>query len=306
MRAWLRLLRVPNLATAVADALAGYLIVAGPADVEMPPAACWFAIAAVVCAYAGGVVLNDVCDVALDRRERPERPLPSGAISVRAAATVATALLAAGVAAASAAAVAVRSPWPALVGATLTAAIWIYDRRATRAAFGPVVMGGCRALAWLLGMTAAGGPTAPHQWTIPAGMAVYVAGITLVARDEAGRSRAAPVLGGAAVMAGGLALAAGFVWLPMRLDAAVAGRPVPVDTWLVLWGIIAASIVLRAAAAGLAPTPARVQAAVGNAIMSIITLDAILVLAACGERWAVVVLLLLGLFVLGRQIVPPT
>jgi hypothetical protein len=49
-----------------------------------------------------------------------------------------------------------------------------------------------------------------------------------------------------------------------------------------------------------------VRAAVGNAIMSIITLDAILVLAACGEQWAVVVLLLLGVFVLGRQFVPPT
>jgi hypothetical protein len=49
-----------------------------------------------------------------------------------------------------------------------------------------------------------------------------------------------------------------------------------------------------------------VRAAVGNAIMSIITLDAVLVLAACGERWAVVVLALLGWFLLGRRLVPPT
>jgi len=40
--------------------------------------------------------------------------------------------------------------------------------------------------------------------------------------------------------------------------------------------------------------------------MSIITLDAILVLAACGEPWALVVLLLLGVFLAGRRIVPPT
>ncbi|MFM9059255.1 MAG: UbiA family prenyltransferase [Planctomycetaceae bacterium] len=306
MRAWLRLLRVPNLATAAADVLAGFLVVAGLRAVEMPPAACWFALVAGLCFYAGGVVLNDVCDVDLDRRERPERPLPAATISVRAAANLAKALLAVGAAAACGAAFAARSPWPALVGAGLTAAIWLYDRHAKGTPLGPVVMGTCRGLAWLLGMTAAGGPTATHQWAIPAGMATYVAGITILARDEAGRSRTGTLLAGAAVMAAGLALAAGFVWLPMRLDATVAGRPLAVNTWLALWSVIAGSIVLRGVVAILDPAPARVRAAVGNAIMSIITLDAILVLAACGEQWAVVVLLLLGGFVLGRQLVPPT
>ena len=40
--------------------------------------------------------------------------------------------------------------------------------------------------------------------------------------------------------------------------------------------------------------------------MSIITLDAVLVLAACGEQWAVVVLALLAPFLLGRRLVSPT
>jgi len=305
MRAWLRLLRVPNLATAAADALAGYLVVATPPALGWPPSACGFAVAAVVFLYAAGVVLNDVCDVELDARERPERPLPSGAVSTRAAANLARILFGLGAAAACGAAFAARSPWPALVGAGLTAAIWLYDRHAKGTAAGPLVMGSCRGLAWLLGMAAAGGPTAA-QWSIPAGMAAYVAGITLVARDEAGRSRVGTLLAGAGVMAAGLAIAAAFVWAPMRIAATVAGRPLPVNTWLALWGVIAASIVLRVIVAALDPSPGRVRAAVGNAIMSIITLDAILVLAACGEQWAVVVLLLLGLFVLGRQFVPPT
>jgi len=147
---------------------------------------------------------------------------------------------------------------------------------------------------------------AAHQWAIPAGMAIYVAGITLFARDEAGRSRSATLAAGAALMAGGLAIAAAYVWLPLRLDGTVGGRPLPATTWLALWGIISASIVLRAVVAILDPAPARVRLAVGNAIMSLITLDAILVLASCGELWAVVVLLLIGVFVLGRQLVPPT
>ncbi|NBX29762.1 4-hydroxybenzoate polyprenyltransferase, partial [bacterium] len=59
MRAWLRLLRLPNHATAMADVLAGYLIVAGLRTLEWPPAACWLAIIASLGFYAAGMVLND-------------------------------------------------------------------------------------------------------------------------------------------------------------------------------------------------------------------------------------------------------
>ena len=43
---WLRLVRLPNHATAVADTLAGYLIVSQASTLDWPPAACWLAIAA--------------------------------------------------------------------------------------------------------------------------------------------------------------------------------------------------------------------------------------------------------------------
>jgi len=250
-------------------------------------------------------VLNDVYDVAIDRAERPERPLPSGVISVRRAAVVGTMLIAIGAVAACGAAVVANAPWPAFVGAALTAAIWLYDRHAKATPLGPVVMGTCRGLNWLLGMTAAGGPTAPHQWAIPLGMAVYVAGITLFARDEAVRSRRGTLVTGAVTMAAGLAVAAGFVWLPLH-DGISRVATLPAPTWLLLWGILSTSIVLRAAQAVANPSIPRVRAAVGNAIMAIITLDAVLVLAACGERWAVVVISLLAWFLVGRRLVPPT
>jgi 4-hydroxybenzoate polyprenyltransferase len=164
-------------------------------------------------------------------------------------------------------------------------------------------MGACRGLNWLLGMTAAGGPAGLGEWLIPLGMAVYVAGITLYARDEAGRSPRAGLVAGMAVMAAGLALAAGHVWLGGQ--AATAGGLRSHD-WLLLWGLLSASILVRAAGGVLTPVPGRVQPAVGNAIMAIITLDAALVLATCGVRWALVVLALLPLFLAGRRIVPPT
>jgi 4-hydroxybenzoate polyprenyltransferase len=82
MLPWLRLMRLPNLATAAADSMAGYLVVSGLQAVQWPPAACLLAVLASLGFYAAGMVLNDVYDVAIDRAERPERPLPSGAIPV--------------------------------------------------------------------------------------------------------------------------------------------------------------------------------------------------------------------------------
>jgi 4-hydroxybenzoate polyprenyltransferase len=307
MRDWLRLVRLPNLATAVADVLAGFLVCAQmPTALAWPPLAGWLAILASVAFYAAGMILNDVYDLEVDRVERPERPLPRGAIAPRAAALAGAALLTLGAAAACGAAVVARAPGPALVGAGLTAAVWGYDRHAKRTPLGPAVMGACRGLNWLLGMTAAGGPHAAHEWLIPAGMAIYVAGITLYARDEAGRPRAATLVGGMLVMLVGLVVAAGFVWTRTLPGPLAEGCRIGARDWLLLWGIIGASALVRAVGGVVVPEPARVRQAVGNAIMSIITLDAVLVLAARGEAWALVVLALLGWFWFGRQLVPPT
>jgi hypothetical protein len=54
------------------------------------------------------------------------------------------------------------------------------------------------------------------------------------------------------------------------------------------------------------PSPGRVQATVGNAIMAIITIDAIIVMGRCGETWGIALLLLLAPFAIGRRLVPPT
>jgi 4-hydroxybenzoate polyprenyltransferase len=253
------------------------------------------------------MILNDVYDLPLDRAERPERPLPRGTIAPRAAAAAGAALLTLGAAAACGTAVVAGTPWPALVGAALTAAVWLYDRHAKRTAAGPVVMGACRGLNWLLGMTAAGVSLPPHLWLLPVGMGVYVMGITVYARDEAGDSRTATLAAGAVIMLAGLATAGLEPWLAARAGdggAWLVGSRL--SSWLVLWGMLATAILLRAILGIAEPTSGRVQQAVGNAIMSIITLDAVLVLATCGEPWAILVLMLLAPFLVGRRLVSPT
>lgn len=315
---WIRLLRLPNHATVVADVAAGYLVAAGlRGDLAWPGPEAWWAVGAGVALYAAGMVLNDAYDLDVDRMERPERPLPRGVIARSTAFAVGGVLLVVGAAAACGAAFASASPWPAFVGVGLVLAIWSYDSGLKATAWGPVAMGICRALAWLLGLTAGGGPHGP-QWLLPLGMGTYVAGITIFARDEALAVRASESESaargpdrltlrlGAAVMAAGLVLSAVPVWRLFGGDMPLPGTALPVSNWLLLWGIISASILVRSLPALVSPAPASIQAAVGNAILSIITLDAILVLAECGERWAFVILSLLVVPVVGRRLVPPT
>src|SRR6187402_2854277 len=92
-RAYLTLLRPANVVTALADVLAGAAVAGAPWSPSMP----WL-LGSTACLYAGGVVMNDVADRAIDAVERPERPIPSGAVSAGAAGRLGLALLVAGVA----------------------------------------------------------------------------------------------------------------------------------------------------------------------------------------------------------------
>ena len=75
IKPYLQLVRLPNLFTAAADPLAGWLLVGG----DLGEARGWGPlVASGVALYAGGMVLNDVFDYEVDRLERPGRPLPSG------------------------------------------------------------------------------------------------------------------------------------------------------------------------------------------------------------------------------------
>jgi 4-hydroxybenzoate polyprenyltransferase len=92
MRSWGRLLRLSLAPTAMADVAAGIVLAAGrwPAGAEP-----WLLLLASASVYHGALVLNDWADLERDRVERPDRPLPSGAVSPGRALALAGLLLAA-------------------------------------------------------------------------------------------------------------------------------------------------------------------------------------------------------------------
>ncbi len=87
-RSYLELMRLPNVFTAVADVAMGFLFVQS-SDWRWDPWHDSWTLALLIAAssllYIAGVVLNDVFDLEIDRKERPERPLPSGRVPLWAA-----------------------------------------------------------------------------------------------------------------------------------------------------------------------------------------------------------------------------
>lgn len=263
-QSWIMLLRPANVLTAIADVAAGWAI---------SGAAHWSTLillaAASACLYAGGIALNDVCDAERDIQERPERPIPSGAITRRAATIVSTALLALGVAfAAWAGAHAAPREWlpaPALIAFSLATAIILYDTGLSRTMIGPIIMGACRGLNLTLGITAASAATA-FWWPVALLHMTYIAGVTSMAKREADAS---PGRAGAtiALLATAATVAAWMLAARIESEAALL-RMTP---FLLLFAAITMPTTWKARRT---PTPELIQRAVKNSVLGLLALDA--------------------------------
>jgi 4-hydroxybenzoate polyprenyltransferase len=265
IRDWLQLVRLPNVFTALADPIAGGLAV-GATWRDVPK------LLAVTLASAGlysfGMVLNDWYDYRKDLKERPGRPLPSGRIRRWEALAAAFVLMLAGAGLSWLA-----GPKANGVAVMLIATIVMYDVLLKEVPIAPAIMGLCRAINLLMGMTAVThatsvSPPGLQLWACLA-MGVYVCGITIFARREVQVAQGRwPVVGAVVSWIGAIALAmmpvifsrgglsgAGYLWAAMLLG--LVGHRMALALWK--------------------PEPAQVQAAVRMAILGIILFDAALV-----------------------------
>jgi 4-hydroxybenzoate polyprenyltransferase len=310
IRAWAQLVRVPNTLTACADVLAGYSIAAGP----------WFAIdgiavslllmcSASVCLYWAGMVLNDVHDIEADRIQRRKGPLVDGRIDVQTAAIAGWMLLLTGVLLAGVSSYLLPDPgntstrnqskWLVVgIGSLLAMVIAAYDSRLKATLFGPLLMGMCRGLNLLLGISLGWCLVGPRDsdWIVIAvavfGHVGFVMGITLAARRESlidqSSTRLAiawmiSVLGIVAISVCPL-WARGPLWArdrPLRLD--------PRSLYPILIGLLMVPWLRRAVLSVRDPGVGTLIPAIKQAILSIIFLDAAIALQFAGSTPGMIV-----------------
>jgi 4-hydroxybenzoate polyprenyltransferase len=301
---WLQLLRLANVLTAVADVAMGYLVTHG----DLQPGG-HFALLVLASSllYLSGMVLNDVFDANVDARDQPQRPIPSGRVSLRAATAVGWAMLASGVLVAWFVSF-IDGDWrPGVVATLLAVCVVLYDAVLKRTPLAPVAMGACRTLNVLLGMSLA--PLAAEvanpyakwgtsaAWLIAVGIGVYIVGVTIFARTEARASSRTRLIGGLAVLLLGMALLAATPALS-RHDAPLV---VSQYGWYLLWALLALVTGRRCGLAIVEPSPRRVQAAVRHCVQSIIVLDAAVCVGYAGPIWGLAVLSLIFPTVLFAQ-----
>ncbi|MBI3837614.1 MAG: UbiA family prenyltransferase [Planctomycetia bacterium] len=297
MRAYLELLRLPNVFTAMADILLGFLFT----HEQLQP---WPQFALLLGAssslYLAGMVLNDFFDQAQDARERPARPIPSGRVSAKTARRLGFGMLALGAALGWAAGMSAGEIRPALVAMLLATAVLIYDGVLKKTPLAPLVMGACRMLNVLLGMSVAAQSWQAVNWLVAGGIGLYIVGVTVFARTEARESDRPQLILGMAILLGGIALLA---WLPHW----ATGEEWPAiripQRWNLFWSLIGLLAGWRCLRAIVDPRPALVQAAVKNCIFSLVVLDAGACLAVQDTYWGLVILsLLVPTTMLGRWV----
>jgi len=179
VRTLLVLGRISNLPTVWSNCLAGWLIAGGGHGGALIQLCLGTSLL-----YVGGMYLNDACDVAFDRQYRLERPIPAGAISARAVWILSLVWLALGTGVLLLMNV---SLLPVTAG--LVACIVYYDVTHKRMPLAPVVMGACRFMLYLLAGFAAAHAIPKSLFTSALALALYVIGLSYVARTESKSER---------------------------------------------------------------------------------------------------------------------
>ena len=212
--------------------------------------------------YTAGMYLNDLFDLELDRRERPERPLPSGQLTEREALGATVLLFSVGTFCLS-----LLGTAPLLSGLVLVALIVLYDAWHKTNPLSPVLMASTRVMVYVTAFVAFS-PVFTFAlifWALLLGL--YVVGLTYIAKTE---TRTLTGYWPAALLylpalIGALALPWSGFWLPLVLA---------------LWVTYSASFVYLSR---------RVGQAIGQLIAGVSLLDALVILlfgAASGVVWA--------------------
>ncbi len=315
---YMRLVRAPNLFTAMADSAMGFLFVnatwawrdAKFSSLNLPGyLVLGLILTASILLYAAGVVLNDVFDYHLDLDERPDRPLPAGDISLRMARMLGWNMLSFGVMLTFGVAwllanypphahnynATIITLRPALVGFALAFMIVAYNAVLKRMvigplALGPLGMGTCRMLNVLLGMSVLRQSWGPEHYLVSGAIGLYVLGITWFARDEAKRSRRVQLIGAMLAMLTGVAMLGALPNVTTHLLPHIVADP---TSWYFPVAMLAVFVGLRCLWAIAQPSPGRVRMVVTQSIMALVVLDASACYTTRGRIYAIAILLLL-------------
>nr|WP_251960370.1 UbiA-like protein EboC [Nostoc commune] len=280
-------MRPANIVTAWADILVGFaasgsgiiftkLINEEASFVILIPLA-WLLLATTGL-YGGGIVFNDVFDAELDAKERPNRAIPSGRVSIQNAALLGSILFAFGIIAAFQV-----SLVSGAIAIFITLSSLLYDSLAKHHPFfGPLNMGLCRGSNLLLGVSAV--PTIiGERWYLALIPVLYIAAITAISQGEVHGGK--KITGVLALLLIAIVLTAVLALGLLEDYTAIAALPFAV--------VLAIRVLPNFIKSAREPVAENIRNAVKIGVLSLIVLDATIASGFAGSSYGLLVLILL-------------
>jgi hypothetical protein len=179
LRTLLILGRISNLPTVWTNVAVGWFLCGGGWTAELG----WI-VAGISLLYVGGMTMNDAFDAKWDQENAPDRPIPAGQISHRATWAVCLAETVAGIAILSR----LTSVNELLIGGLILSII-LYNILHKHWKGSVILMGLCRAFVYIAAGSAVATQTSsievrPILYVVAGAVVLYIAGITLAARNE--------------------------------------------------------------------------------------------------------------------------
>ncbi|MEH2373658.1 UbiA-like protein EboC [Nostoc sp.] len=286
-RGYLELMRPANIVTAWADILVGFAasgsgiifakLINGQTNFAILIPLAWLLLATTGL-YGGGIVFNDVFDAELDAKERPNRAIPSGRVSLQNATLLGSILFALGIGAAF------QVSWlSGAIAIFITFTALLYDSLAKHHSFfGPLNMGLCRGSNLLLGVSLV--PAIVwERWYLALIPVLYIAAITAISQGEVHGGK--KITGVLALLLIALVLTAVLALGFLTEYRAIAALPFA--------ALLAIRVLPNFIQAAREPVPEKIRNAVKVGVLSLIVLDATVASGFTGLSYGLSVLILL-------------
>lgn len=273
---FLKLIRAPAGFTAISNILAAAVI----ASSNQLNADLILLITASVLFYFSGMALNDCFDYQEDLAERPQRPIPSGELSLKAAWLIGFTLMSAALVCAFC-----YSTASGYIGLALASAIILYNGFIKQGLLGSMCMASCRYFNWLLGASFVA--LSVNSWLFSLPIFFYITGLTLLSKQEThGRDKNAVWF--CAIMIALTTISA--VYLIVEIFTLSTQQQIIAALLIAAWFAMMASKLIKVFKHF---QPQNIQQLIGWMVIGVIPLDALLVALSGEYLFSLIILALL-------------
>jgi 4-hydroxybenzoate polyprenyltransferase len=273
--AFLKLIRLPNVFTAMADIACG-LFISGGIYLNIFKILPLFGASSLI--YSAGMITNDIADIKEDKEKNPNRPLPSGLINKKSAYIAAGIFLLTGISLAY-----LSGSTSFIISLLLTANVLLYNFFLKKTSIGPMSIALCRGLNIFLGVSLSQNTLNFFYLYVTLILVLYITGISIIAQKEKRK------------VISRLTLIRGLIYIESAFFLMVYGGVINLYKGIAFWILSIGLVIIINVLCGkviFKPDFRNINLLIKNGLLCIILLDTILALGYTGNYYCLLILIL--------------